>query len=183
MMWLIIGIAALALLIVLLVIARRTDRKREQDELRRKFGPEYEKALEDSKSRRAAEENLRRREERVEHMALRELSAPQRDHYSQWWGQIQSMFVERPAIALTEADRLTTDLMRDRGYPATDRNSTMEDLSVRHAGLVQRLRHASDLNRTGASVEQMREAMLDYRAVVAELLAVDLRTSQERETR
>ena len=183
LMWLIIGIVALLVLVALLIVASRTDRKRESEELRRKFGPEYEKAVADSKSRKGAEANLRHREERVENLMLRDLTQAQRDHYAQWWTQVQSMFVERPAVALAEADRLTTDLMRDRGYPATDRDSTLEDLSVRHANLVQRLRHANDLSRDERSVDHVREAMLDYRAVVAELLAVDLRTSQERESR
>jgi hypothetical protein len=182
-MWAVIAIVALIAIIIAIFIARSRERSRESDDLRSRFGPEYDRTVESTGDRRQAEDNLRHREERAESLRLRELSTEQRQHYANWWTQVQTMFVERPAIALGEADRLVTDLMRDRGYPATDSDTAMEDLSVQHGNLVQRLRRAKDAQHDSSGVEPMREAMLDYRAVVAELLAVDLRSAQERESR
>jgi hypothetical protein len=181
--WLIVAVVALVVIAVVVVLLRNKSQHRQSDELRGRFGPEYDRTVEDSRSRREAEENLRHREERADSLQIRDLSGAQREHYGNWWNQVQSMFVERPAIALAEADRLVTDLMRDRGYPATDTNSALEDLSVRHAGLVERLRRAKGAQHEAAGVDAMRDAMLDYRAVVAELLSVDLRSMQDREPR
>ena len=179
--WLITGIASLALFIALLIVGRRGSRVEEPQTLTSKFGPEYDKAVQDSMSRARGHVNVREPQISDEHYALRELSATKRDHYGQWWTHVQTIFVERPAVALVEADRLTADLMLDRGYPVTDRHTSLESLTPRHAHLVRRLRRAHDLSKAAVSAEQMREALLDYRAVVSELLAVDLRTMKERQ--
>lgn len=181
--WAVVAAVALIVVIALIVAARRRTQRTQSHALRERFGPEYDRTVESTNDRREAEANLRDRERRAETLQLRDLSADQRQHYGQWWNQVQTIFVERPAIALAEADRLVTDLMRDRGYPATDERTTLEDLSVRHAGLVERLRRAKRAQDGAAGVDSMREAMLDYRAVVAELLSVDLRSAQEREPR
>ena len=181
--WAIIAIVAIVGVLLLIGFSRRAAARKQSNTLREKFGPEYERAVEESKSRKSAEQMLHERQERVESLHLRDLSASQREHYGQWWNQIQTIFVERPAIALAEAERLTTDLMRDRGYPAITPESQVEELSVRHGHLVQRIRHAQDVAQHDTSVEAMRDGMLDYRAVVAELLSVDLRSSQDRESR
>lgn len=180
--WLITGIALLALFIAVLLIGRRGNRTSTGVQPQSKFGPDYDKAVQRSHSSSRDLVTLREPAGRSQNPGLRELSSTQRDQYSQWWAHVQTIFAEHPATALTEADRLTTSLMRERGYPALDRNHTLEDLTARHADLVTRLRRAQELSRTGSSMQHRREALLCYRGVIAELLALDLRTSQERQT-
>lgn len=180
--WLITGIASLALVIAVLLIGRRGNRTSTGVQRQSKFGPDYDKAVQSSRSHSRDLVTLSEPSGRNQNPGLRELSSTQRDQYSQWWAYVQSLFAEHPATALTEADRLATNLMRDRGYPAPDRNDPNADLNPRHAHLVTRLHRAQELRRTGSSAQQKREALLAYRGVIAELLALDLRTSQERQT-
>jgi hypothetical protein len=45
------------------------------------------------------------------------LSRQARDRYLSSWGELQGRFVDEPSKALAEADRLVSDVMRERGYP------------------------------------------------------------------
>lgn len=169
--WVVLGLACLAVLVLgaLLVMSQqRTVR------LRQRFGPEYDRTLRQTGRRRDAEIELRERELRRSKMSIRPLPEAARQRYEQDWRAVQALFVDDPAIAVTEADRLIQSVMRDKGYPVEDFDQRAEDLSVDHAGVIDNYREGHRLavqsaNRDGEGTEHLRRAMQHYRALFAEL--------------
>ena len=80
-----------------------------------------------------------------------------------------------PRSAVAEADNLLIRVMKDRGYPTEDYEQQVADLSVEHGGTIDRYRTAHDIRgRAGdagqATTEDLRQAMVHYRALFADLL-------------
>jgi hypothetical protein len=142
--------------------------------LRRRFGSEYDRAVDRSPSRRQAEAELADRERRREALRIRPLSREAREQYAARWQQVQADFVDSPAAAVTEAEVLVSDVMRDRGYPMDDFEQRAADVSVDHADVVESYREGhrlSELSARGeASTEDLRQAMQHYRRLSDELL-------------
>jgi hypothetical protein len=142
--------------------------------LRQRFGPEYDRAVEEYHDRPAAERALRDRERRHAALVLKELSPQARASYAAKWQALQIHFIESPQRAVNEADDLVTELIADRGYPTGDYDEQVAQLSVDHANTLDSYREAHEIsmsNRRGAaSTEQLRRAVVHYRALVAELL-------------
>ncbi|PXY27482.1 hypothetical protein [Prauserella muralis] len=169
----IVTIVVLAVvLVVLLALVAWQHRRRTH--LRERFGPEYDRAVEDTGSRRHAERELARREAEHEGLEIRPLTAESRERYRQSWELVQQQFVDRPAEAVVDADRLLTALLAERGYPTGDHEEQAAALSVTHARTLQDYRAAHDVVRRHgngqASTEDLREAMVRYRGIVDELL-------------
>jgi hypothetical protein len=145
--------------------------------LRQRFGPEYDRLAGQHESRRKAEAELSERERRVADLSIRPLSPDARARYRGEWAVIQEQFVEAPAKALTGAATLVAAVMRDRGYPTEDFDQILADLSVGHAQTLSRFREAHEISMrasaNGASTEEMRQAMIGYRALFQELADVD----------
>jgi len=144
--------------------------------LRSRFGPEYERTVRESGDRRRAENELERREKRVERLHVHPLSMRDRDRFVAEWRADQARFVDDPAGAVTEADRLVQEVMKLRGYPVADFDQRVEDISVDHPHLVENYRAARDLaerhRRGQASTEDLRKALVYYRGLFDELLEV-----------
>jgi hypothetical protein len=138
--------------------------------MRRQFGPEYDRLAGELGSRKKAEAELTARRSRVEALGIHPLTAEQQASYAGQWTAIQERFVDTPAEAASAADALVWDVMRDRGYPADDRNASMEALSVYHARPLDGYRRAQDIRTESATTEELREAMIRYRALFDELL-------------
>ncbi len=168
-------IAIIVLVVVVLLVcalaARVFTRRRR---LQARFGPEYERAVEAKGSRRAAERDLRMREERHGTLHIKQLSAAARDRYAHEWGRVQERFVDQPDDAVREADRLVTSLMSERGYPTEGLEQQLSDLSVEHGRTLEHYRAAHAVNvrstRREATTEELRGAMVHYRALFTELL-------------
>ncbi|MGW0748433.1 hypothetical protein [Streptomyces sp. NPDC002587] len=160
-------VVVLALSLMLWMLARRRH-------LRSQFGPEYERTVEEKGGRRAAERDLRAREERHDRLDIKELLPERRRHYTEEWSGVQQQFVDRPEGAVTEADQLVTRLMRERGYPTDGYDGQLRDLSVEHGRTLEHYRAAHDVReRSGggqATTEELRGAMVHYRALFEELL-------------
>ena len=79
--------------------------------------------------------------------------------------------------AVGEADQLVTQVMTARGYPLEDFDRRADDLSVDHPVVVQNYRTARALalrrQRNEAGTEEMRQAVVNYRALFDELLEID----------
>src|SRR5438067_12410819 len=95
-------------------------KKQRTQELRGRFGPEYDRTVEATADRRGAEAELKERQERVEHLKIRPLSVDERGRFSESWRGIQGQFVDEPGGATKEADRLVREVMQARGYPVGD---------------------------------------------------------------
>ncbi|MFI1293676.1 hypothetical protein ACH4VM_35470 [Streptomyces sp. NPDC020792] len=163
----IVVVLALAAVAVSLITRRR--------HLRERFGPEYERTVEGSDSRLAAERDLRERERRHDSLDIKPLPPVSRDRYAREWSSVQDEFVDRPQDAVHDADRLVTSLMHDRGYPTEGFDQQMKDLSVEHGRTLEHYRAAHEVEslsqRSQATTEQLRSAMIHYRTVFDELLS------------
>lgn len=164
----------------LAVVSRRRRRVRaHQEQVRQRTGPEFDRQAQTHGGMGAATARI---EQRRSQLSPRELTPQERQRYSRDWTGIQNAFLDRPALALIEADRLVAQLMRDRGFHADDINDAALDLSLEHRSVVERFRSAHEILESGTTdIAQLRAAMLHYRTVVDDLLAVDIRGTQIRE--
>jgi hypothetical protein len=173
-------IAIIVLIIVVLVVIAaivygvQAGRRKK---LQSTFGPEYDRAVADTGSRTEAEKELREREKRHSELELKPLSPESQAKYSADWEEVQLKFVDDPAEAVGTADELVTRLITERGYPTRDYEDRLADLSVEHARTLGHYRDAheiSERNRSGsASTEDLRQALVHYRALFADLLGTD----------
>lgn len=173
LMWVIVGVAV-ALAIAVVMTAFVIIRNRRSDRLRRQFGPEYERTVREKGDVRTAEAMLQARSTRVERLHIRTLTADDAKRFSDEWRRVQAQFVDDPANSVTQADRLVGEVMSARGYPVGDFEQRVEDISVDHPNVVMNYRAARDIAeqhaRHAASTEDLRQAMVHYRALFAELL-------------
>jgi hypothetical protein len=155
---------------VLIVVAAANRRRR----LRERFGPEYDRAVTEHGSRREAEADLAGRERHVRELDIRPLSPAARSQYMSEWTAVQEQFVDAPQAAVTGAQTLVSAVMEDRGYPTQPYDQTVADLSVEHASTLDHFRAAHDISQKAAagaaSTEDLRQAMIHYRALFAGLL-------------
>ena len=163
----IIGIVIVVIVVVAAVVVGARELRRAR--LRRQFGPEYDRLAQQLGSRQKADAELAARQRRVEALGIHELSPQQQASYSGDWAAVQERFVDTPAEAVAAAGMLIRDVMRDRGYPADDPNTSMDALSVHHAGSVEGYRQTLDLRLEAATTEQLRGAMIRYRALFEDL--------------
>jgi hypothetical protein len=151
--------------------------------LRSKFGPEYDRAVDQYGSQRKAEDDLQHRQIRIEKLHIRDLDPTQAERFADAWQSEQRRFVDAPKEAVANADRLVGDLMKARGYPVGDFEQSAGDISVDHPLVVQNYRAAHDLalrdSRSQASTEDLRQAMVHYRALFEDLLDRRARKSEE----
>lgn len=144
--------------------------------MRRQFGPEYDRAVERHGGRAAAERELRSRERRHRELELRDLDPRQRELYRGQWNHLQEQFVDTPEAAVEQADRLVTVVMGERGYPTGGFDDRIEHLSVEHGRTLDHYRRGRDIGARAASkeasTEELRQAMVHYRALFEDLLAV-----------
>jgi len=171
----------LALLVVLALVAGRQRRSRR---LREQFGPEYDRTIAEAGDRKEAESRLQERTARRQQLDIVPLDPADRVRYLESWRQTQARFVDEPAEATREADRLITAVMRDRGYPIDDFEQRAADVSVDHPQVVDDYRAAQAIaaanERSEASTEDLRQALVHYRSLFEELLEVD-RDDQDRQ--
>jgi len=171
--------------VAVVVVAFVLSQKRRTDELRGKFGPEYERLVHEHGDPRRAESELTKRTERVKQLHIKALSPEHRDRFADAWRSDQARFVDDPKGAVVEADRLVADLMQVRGYPVGDFEQRAADVSVDHPHVVQNYRVAHDIalreQRGEASTEDLRKAMVHYRALFEDLL--DSNEPEPREVR
>jgi FtsZ-interacting cell division protein ZipA len=171
--WVVIVIAVVA--VVALVVAG--SRKRRTAVLRDRFGPEYDRTVENSDGRRTAEAELRDRERRRAEFDIKPLPEAARQGYADEWLEVQERFVDEPAQATADADALVTRVMEARGYPMQNFDAQADLVSVDHPETVQDYRFAHDVRQRSengqASTEDLREALLRYRALFGELLRAE----------
>jgi len=169
----IVGILV-ALVVVGGVVWYLTDRKRRTESLQERYGPEYARTVHEVGSQRRAEQELVKRQERVEHLEIRPLLADQRQLFADRWRVAQAAFVDDPAGAVTDADALVEEVMKTRGYPISDFEQRAADLSVHHSRFVDNYRAARDIaerhRRNAASTEDLRMAIVYYRELFEDLL-------------
>jgi len=142
--------------------------------LRKRFGPEYDRVISERGDARQAESELAARQKRVDTFDIRPLEAAERDHFIDAWRATQARFVDAPAEAINDADRLVSEVMQARGYPVGDFDQRAADVSVDHPIVVENYRAARAIavanQRGDASTEDLRQAIVHYRALFEDLL-------------
>jgi hypothetical protein len=174
-MLVLIGALVVVAIAVVALIRARTTRHR-HDDLKQRFGPEYDREVErHGGSIARAERELAGREQRVRAQHVRQLPEVERVKFASDWSNLQTRFVDDPAGAVQAADELIQGVMLARGYSSDSFDQRVADLSVEHSGVVQHYRAArvlADANREGrANTEELRQAVVHYRALFSELLA------------
>jgi hypothetical protein len=148
--------------------------KKRTERLQKHFGPEYDRAIAEGGDKRRAESRLEERAERVKKFNLRPLSAEDKARFTTQWDRVQAHFVDAPAGAVTEADQLLGDIMATCGYPMGDFEQRAADISVDHPIVTQNYRSAHDIAlrqaKGQASTEDLRRAMIHYRALFEDLV-------------
>ncbi|MEU2092047.1 hypothetical protein [Nocardia beijingensis] len=169
-------IVVIAIVVVAAVVALLVWPMLRRQRLRRRFGPEYGRTVREHEDRKTAERELAERERRHAQLRLRELSDDEKRVYSTRWVEVQERFIDDPAGALSEADRLVTTIMAERGYPTENYEQQLADLSVEHAEPLGHYRAAHDIatRPAGAAVstEDRRTAIVHYREVFEDLIGV-----------
>jgi hypothetical protein len=148
--------------------------QRRTQQLRARFGPEYQDALREYGGRSTAEKALLERQKRREKLHIRSLSSEEKESFSRQWGDLQKRFVDDPAASIREADALVSDVLRARGYPMAEFDHRAEDISVDHPMVVRNYRAAHEIairhERGQASTEDLRQALVFYRELFDDLL-------------
>lgn len=175
----VIAVVAIVALVVLALIVNAFNRRRTR-QLRAQFGPEYDRTVAEVGRRSKAEDRLAERSERVHKFEIRPPNTAERERYVAEWGRVQAHFVDAPAGAVAEADQLLGDVMAACGYPVGDFEQRAADISVDHPVVTQNYRAAHEIalrQASGrASTEELRRAMIHYRALFDELVGMPAAT-------
>ena len=182
------------------VLILRTGSRDHGRDLRRRFGPEYDRVAARHGDQAAAEQELAERVREHDALTLRPLAQDERERYERTWTSVQERFIDDPRGATQQADQVIGGLLTAIGYPSEDREKQLDLASVDHAYALSDYRQARELaqrglsgdgavdgtNRTdgavagagttaagapaSSSTETLREAMLHYRVMFNELL-------------
>lgn len=170
-------IGAAALLVLVVVAGWAYSSRRRRDQLRERFGPEYDRTVQVAGTATEAEAILKERADRVSRFKLRKLTAEQADAFAREWRRVQARFVDDPDDAVSQADALVTQVMTARGYPLEDFERRVADVSVDHPHVVENYRTARTLSlrrqRGEAGTEELRQSVVNYRALFDDLLEID----------
>lgn len=155
---------------------RRKQSQKQSHKLQERFGPEYDRAVSEYGTRTKGESELKAREKRVERLDIVPLAPAEAARFSDAWGSLQNRFVDNPAWTVAEAEQLVRQLMEKRGYPMGDFERRAADISVDHPDVVANYRSAQAIalrdQRGTADTEELRKAVVHYRALFDELLEV-----------
>ena len=165
-----IAIIVVVAVVVLVVSAMAVTRRR----LQHRFGPEYDRVVEEKRGQFRGAAELARRERRVQRLQIRPLTASARAEYAAEWRAVQEDFVDQPLHAVSDGQDLLASAMKERGYPVDDADQIAADLSVTHTATLGHYRAAQEISaaagRGDASTEDLRQALIHVRVVFGELL-------------
>lgn len=172
--WIIVAIVIVALIVIAGI---GWSRRRRSEHLRDRFGGEYDRTVEAAGGRAKAEADLADREKRVEKLNIRPLTQDERREFHDRWSEVQARFVDDPARAVAFADALLGDVMKARGYPVSGFEERAGDISVDHPVVVEHYHKAHGIaarhQKGEASTEDLRQAMIHYRALFDNLVGVE----------
>ncbi|HEY0139975.1 MAG TPA: hypothetical protein VGF48_03710 [Thermoanaerobaculia bacterium] len=170
--WIWIAVGVVVVLAIVMMLSRGAKKSRSAA-LREQYGTEYDHAVKNAGNRKRAEHDLITRAEEVKQYDIRPLSAADQTRFRGEWQRLEQRFIERPTTAVTEADELVAEIMRVQGYPMGDFEKHAAHLSVKHPRLVEHYRSGHKVlggAPGSASTEDLRQALLHYRALFDELI-------------
>src|SRR5689334_18524275 len=167
-------LVAVIFLIIGGLVAMAVMRAQRTSRLKERFGPEYERALNEMGDKRQAENELDARLAHVNTLQIRPLTAEEVNRFALEWQKTQTEFVDEPLTALQKADRLIREVMKTKGYPVEDFEQRAADISVDYPELVTDYRGlhliAVKEAKDEVSTEEMRQAMVHARALFENLI-------------
>lgn len=169
-------IAAILILVIGGLLGVLFFRRQRTKHLQERFGPEYERILNEVGDQRQVESELETRLEHVKSLEIHPLSAEQVERFTNEWKLTQAEFVDTPLGAVQKANRLIKEVMVARGYPVEDFEQRAADISVDYPDLVENYRglHALAVKGEGAdgnlTTEELRQAMVHGRALFENLV-------------
>ncbi|TCM39601.1 hypothetical protein [Kribbella sp. VKM Ac-2568] len=174
----VITIIVIVVVVAAAIMAAYAYKRRRSDQLQQRFGPEYERTIEESGDRKAAERDLRQREQRRAKLDIHPLTGATAERYRAEWNVLQQGFVDAPADSVEQADRLVLRMMRESGYPVDDFDQRAADISVDHPEVAENYREAHRVavaqTQGPVDTEDLRQAVTAYRRLV-DVLLVDER--------
>lgn len=185
-----IVIVVALVVVALLAAAFLLAQNRRRAELQQRFGPEYDRAVDQSPTRREAEQHLADVAHRRDKLTIRELSPEERSRYGAEWEVVQARFVDAPGQAIDAAGTLISTVMRERGYPVDDFEEQVDLVAADHPDVVQHYRAAHTAHERyhsagGVDTEDLRQSFVHYRELFASLVESDTadQPSHPQETR
>jgi len=173
-------LVAVVFLIIGVLVAMALTRVQRTKQLKERFGPEYDRAMNELGNKRQAEEELAARLAHVNALQIRPLTAEEVNRYALDWQETQTEFVDEPLTALQKADHLIREVMKAKGYPVEDFEQRAADISVDYPDLVTDYRGlhliAIKQKEDDVSTEEMRQAMVHGRALFENLISKDTNT-------
>jgi hypothetical protein len=168
-------VASVVIVVALVIVAVSFARSRRKTErLKEHYGHEYERLASEAGGQKAAERELTAREHKRDKLDIVPLTQSALSDFTTRWNQVQTAFVDNPATAVGVADRLVTEVMRERGYPVDNFDQRAADISVDHPQIVDNYRAAHGIHLSQqhgeVSTEEQREAFVHYRALFEKLL-------------
>jgi hypothetical protein len=183
--WILIAACVAIAVAAVLVTASFVSRRKKTQRLKQHYGREYERLVSETGDEKAAEKELTAREWKRDKLDIVSLTPAALSDFTIRWHEAQTGFVDNPATAVGVADRLVTQVMRERGYPVDDFDQRAADISVDHPQIVENYRAAHGIHLAqqhgDVSTEQQRAAFVHYRALFEKLLEAptDNNASQE----
>jgi hypothetical protein len=170
-MWIVLIVIGAVVVIGVVSLMEATRRRRV---LRRKFGAEFDRLVEQHGDRHRADAALRQRVDERGHLDIRPLAPAARGNYANEWRRVQAEFVDTPRVALSQADALVTRIMNERGYPVDDFDHQAAAVSVDHPDVVKNYREGHHVflqsMGDGVTTEEMRRGFVNYRVLFLQLL-------------
>jgi hypothetical protein len=175
------NVVVLALAVALVIVGAMTwtvlSRRRRSARLHEQFGAEYDLAVLAAGGKREAQRELEGRRKHVEDLHIQPLSIAERERYLAEWRSVQSKFVDEPGQAIVDADRLIMEVMRLRAYPVSEFDQRAADISISYPALVSNYRAARAIAiknaQHQADTEELRQALIHYRSLFAELVETE----------
>ena len=171
LMLVLIAVVALAVMAIVIFLVQQ---KRRSQNLRERFGPEYDRVVRQEGTIRRGEEVLQFRADKREKLKIHPLSPTARTEFTERWRTMQAQFVDNPKSAVIRADQLVNEVMLARGYPMGEFDQQASLISVDHPVVVNNYRAAHNIavrqNHGPANTEDLRQAMVHYRSLFDELL-------------
>jgi hypothetical protein len=170
--WILIGVVALVAIVAAVVVISMISFRAKTKRLKQHYGNEYEHVVSETGSEKGAVRELTTRERKHGKLDIVALTPSAHSDFTARWQEVQAGFVDNPATAVGVADRLVTEVMRQRGYPVDDFDQRAADISVDHPQIVDNYRaaHGIHASEQHADTEQQREAFVHYRALFEKLL-------------
>jgi hypothetical protein len=185
--WILIAAIVVIAGVAIIIGARSKSSRKRSERLKERFGPEYERTVRETGEQSAAETELAARERKRGKLDIVPLAPEAQAKYAGHWRTVQNAFVDNPSGALSDADQLVTQVMRERGYPIDDFDQRAADISVDHSQVVGDYRAAHTIylaqEKGDVGTEDLRQAFVHYRALFEELLATHKDKEEPKEAR